>query len=243
MSRPGSCILVPTWWCDEGPKVVPVQVREHHGSGSQMWRLWAKGGCWGLFPSSPLETGRFPHYPSRQLVPLGGRTGLYLCCPALSLHLTRRFHSLWLPGSSFSALGRHSEGWVQAGVWASVENCLPTLLVSQKFNFFLFKQVTIFLCPFMFYHVWQILLFFLLLYSYHTGKSIPSLILFFVIFFDFSIYSILNLMWEFPGGSMDKGPSVVTAVALVWSWTWELPHVVGVAKNKNLTLYGLCMMS
>ena len=50
--------------------------------------------------------------------------------------------------------------------------------------------------------------------------------------------------WEFPGGSVGKGPGIVTAVALVRAvaqvqpLAWELPHAAGAApspaKKQNL---------
>ena len=45
--------------------------------------------------------------------------------------------------------------------------------------------------------------------------------------------------WEFPGGAVDSGSGVVTAVvwitavARVQSLTQELPHAVGIAKKRR----------
>ena len=50
---------------------------------------------------------------------------------------------------------------------------------------------------------------------------------------NFSEFSYVNMVLEFPGGLAVKDSAVVTAVVWVQSLAWELPHAMGSAKKKK----------
>ena len=50
---------------------------------------------------------------------------------------------------------------------------------------------------------------------------------------NFSEFSYVNMVLEFPGGLAVKDSAVVTAVVWVQPLAWELPHAMGSAKKKK----------